>query len=299
MSVTMASDKNVECAVLFADVADSTGLYARYGDARARGFLSRCLSAMATVSDRHSGVVVKTIGDEIMCRFARSDGAVHAACGMQEVMAQPFDGVALAVHIGLHKGVAFVDDNDVHGDAANIAAVMTTIAKPGQIITTQNTVDDLAPETAALTRLYDIITLKGDRREISVYEVLWEHEDVTSILTRADVQAQTISRIYLMYKERQLTILSDTRGVLMGRHAACDLVVDANLVSRIHASIAYRRGKFVLLDQSTNGTFVRHLDGQEVYLRREETPLWGRGSISLGRTTSSDQQELLIHYVAE
>jgi len=150
-----------------------------------------------------------------------------------------------------------------------------------------------------LTRLYDIITLKGDRREISVYEVLWEHEDVTSILTRADLQAPTTSRIYLKYKERQLTILSDTRGVLMGRHAACDLVVDANLVSRIHASIAYRRGKFVLLDQSTNGTFVRHLDGQEVYLRREETPLWGCGSISLGRTTSRDQQELLIHYVAE
>ncbi|MGI8740191.1 MAG: adenylate/guanylate cyclase domain-containing protein [Gammaproteobacteria bacterium] len=295
----MASDKNVECAVLFADVADSTGLYARYGDERARGVLSRCLSAMALVSDRHSGAVVKTIGDEIMCRFARSDDAVHAACGMQEVMAQPFDCVALAVHIGLHKGAAFVDDNDVHGDAANIAAVMTTIAKPGQIITTQNTVDDLAPENAALTRLYDIITLKGDRREISVYEVLWEHGDVTSILTRADVQAQTISRIYLKYKERQLTILSDTRGVLMGRHAACDLVVDANLVSRIHASIAYRRGKFVLLDQSTNGTFVRHLDGQEVYLRREETPLWGRGAISLGRTTHRDQQELLIHYVAE
>jgi len=36
-----------------------------------------------------------------------------------------------------------------------------------------------------------------------------------------------------------------------------------------------------------------------VYLRREETPLWGRGAISLGRTTHRDQQELLIHYVAE
>jgi len=134
----MTLDKHVECAVLFADVADSTGVYAHYGDARARDVLSRCLSAMAAVSDRHTGVVVKTIGDE------RSDDAVHAACGMQEVMAQPFEDVALAVHIGLHKGAAFVDNNDVHGDAANLAAVMTTIAKPGQIITTQNTVDDLS-----------------------------------------------------------------------------------------------------------------------------------------------------------
>lgn len=295
----MTSDKSVECAVLFADVADSTGLYARYGDTRARDVLSRCLGAMATVSRRHAGVVVKTIGDEIMCRFTRSDHAVQAACGIQEVVAQRFDGIALAVHIGLHRGAAFLDEDDVHGDAANIAAMMTTIAKPGQIITTQNAIDDLTPEVAALTRLYDIITLKGDRRELSIYEVLWEHEDVTSILTRADLQAQSISRIHLHYKERRLTILPDTSDVFMGRDAACDLVVDANLVSRIHASIAYRRGKFVLVDQSTNGTFVRHLDGQEVYLRREEMPLWGHGSISLGRTTRREEQDLLIHYVAE
>ncbi|MGH8502841.1 MAG: adenylate/guanylate cyclase domain-containing protein [Gammaproteobacteria bacterium] len=294
----MTSAKSVECAVLFADVADSTGLYARHGAARARDVLSRGLSAMAAVCRRHGGVVVKTIGDEIMCRFARSLEAVHAACGIQEALTQRFDGIALAVHIGLHRGTAFVDENDVYGDVANVAAVMTTIAKAGQIITTQNAVDDLPPETIALTRLYDIITLKGDRREISIYEVLWKQDEITSILTHADLQAQAITRIHLSYKTRQLTILPDTAGVRMGRESGCDLVVDANLVSRIHASIAYRRGKFVLVDQSTNGTFVRHIDGQEVYLRREEMPLWGRGSISLGRTARRDEQEL-IHYSAE
>jgi adenylate cyclase len=58
--------------------------------------------------------------------------------------------------------------------------------------------------------------------------------------------------------------------------------VETSLVSRVHARIEWRRGKFVLIDQSTNGTFVKPQGGQEVYLRREEMPLVGRGCISLG-----------------
>jgi predicted component of type VI protein secretion system len=54
------------------------------------------------------------------------------------------------------------------------------------------------------------------------------------------------------------------------------------MTSRQHARIEFRRGKFVLVDQSTNGTWVRGDDGKDHYLRREELALWGEGMISLG-----------------
>ena len=61
-----------------------------------------------------------------------------------------------------------------------------------------------------------------------------------------------------------------------------ELTIDDVLASRIHASISMRRGKFILTDHSTNGTYVRILE-DEHYLRKEEIGLMHEGEISLGR----------------
>ena len=60
------------------------------------------------------------------------------------------------------------------------------------------------------------------------------------------------------------------------------MVVNDTMASREHARIECRRDKFVLTDQSTNGTYVITSDGP-AYLRREETALTGEGKISFGR----------------
>lgn len=83
----------------------------------------------------------------------------------------------------------------------------------------------------------------------------------------------------------------------MGRGSGCALIVEAGLVSRVHAKIEYRRGKFVLIDQSTNGTFVRSEDNREVYLRREEMPLLGRGHISLGHVAAPADLDAISYRV--
>ena len=70
----------------------------------------------------------------------------------------------------------------------------------------------------------------------------------------------------------------------MGRADDNDLVVKGNLISRIHAKIEMRRGKFVLIDQSTNGTFIQNVRGQETFVRRDTAELADEGTIGLGRT---------------
>ncbi|MGB5489608.1 MAG: FHA domain-containing protein, partial [Woeseiaceae bacterium] len=62
-----------------------------------------------------------------------------------------------------------------------------------------------------------------------------------------------------------------------------DLVVKGNLISRIHAKIEMRRGKFMLVDQSTNGTFLQNVQGHEKFVRRDSTELGEEGTIGLGR----------------
>jgi adenylate cyclase len=286
--------------VLFADLVDSTGLYARLGQTRARDLIARCLGEWSTVARNHGGVVIKTIGDEVMCRFASAGDALRAACQMQEALEADavFSDMRLMAHVGVHYGLASIDEDDVHGDAANVAASMTRIAKPRQIITTEHTVKQLPPDTAAQARLYDLVTLTRGQPQIAIFEVLWDQENATRILTRADLAAQTADvRLHLRYRASELMVTADTFFVLLGRDRSCNLVVDADLVSRVHARIEYRRGKFVLIDQSTNGTFVTPQDRQQVYLRREEMPLTGCGSIGLGQAPRADGANV-VHYAA-
>jgi hypothetical protein len=56
-----------------------------------------------------------------------------------------------------------------------------------------------------------------------------------------------------------------------------------------------RRGKFVLIDQSTNGTFLQNLLGEEVLVRRDSTELGTEGTIGLGRAEPPGSS-LAIHY---
>jgi len=289
-------ETKTECTVLFADIIGSTGLYGRYGDEQARKALSQCVALMSDICRRHGGAVVKTIGDEVMCRFKQADDAVFAACGIHCSLERSvrFEGIKLAAHIGLHRGLAFIAEGDVYGDAPNVAARMTAIAKSGQIITTQDTIEYLSPAVAASARGYDRITPRGCARKMPIYQVLWEKENATRLVTCSDyTNMNAIAGLQLSYKSHELVVTSDTPLVLVGRGSNCTLVVEADLVSRIHARIEYRRGKFVLIDQSSNGTFIRPSEGQEVYLRREEMPLWGRGHISLGRAWGLDDMDLV------
>ena len=56
-----------------------------------------------------------------------------------------------------------------------------------------------------------------------------------------------------------------------------------------------RRGKFVLVDQSTNGTFVQNIQGEETFIRRDSAEIRGEGTIGLGRVESPGTS-LAIHF---
>ena len=83
--------------------------------------------------------------------------------------------------------------------------------------------------------------------------------------------------------------------VIMGRAADNALVIKGKLISRFHAKLEMTRGKIVLVDQSTNGTFVTNLQGEETFLRRDSTEIDGEGTIGLGRAEEPGG-ELAIHF---
>ena len=86
---------------------------------------------------------------------------------------------------------------------------------------------------------------------------------------------------------------------MLGRDERCDLVVKSYFASRRHAVIEMSRDRFVLTDQSSNGTFVAPENGHEIFLKRESVPLLGDGTISLGAAPSDDDSYTVSFHVRE
>ena len=281
--------KDIEVAILFADVVGSTRLYDTMGDLRARDMVATCIEVMRSATEQRQGTVIKTMGDEIMATFPSADSALNAAAQMQQQISShaqlKVDGQPVSIRIGCHFGPVMLENRDVFGAAVHTANRMTSQAKAGQIVTTAATVEQLSPEWRAACRQIDVATLKGQGSEVVLYEVLWQTEDVTSMVPgiAGDARPTRPMRLRLRTDDRELLVDERHSSVTIGRAEDNDVVVKGNLISRLHARIEISRNKFVLVDQSTNGTFVQTVDGEEAFVRRDSLQIKGHGMIGLGR----------------
>ena len=75
----MTTERRTLC-VLFADVAGSTPLYEKLGDAQALRAVEMCLTCMREATLALHGRIVKSMGDGVMAAFDTATAAMHAAC---------------------------------------------------------------------------------------------------------------------------------------------------------------------------------------------------------------------------
>jgi adenylate cyclase len=289
--------------ILFADISGSTNLYETLGDESAHKLVSSCISLISEVVVQHQGTIIKTIGDEVMSTFAGADHAVYAATGMQKAIDTmppilPGQRIRPNIRVGLHMGPVIRQGNDIFGDAVNVAARMVALAKPRQIITTQQTVYALPKGTGVDIKCIDRTTIKGRGGEFIIYEIIWEEETLTIVLSE-DLSAKPHMRsLYLRLGDKEVCVDSNNPSVTMGRQEQNDFVVDDAAASRMHARIEYFRGKFVLIDQSTNGTYIFSDTQKPVLVHNDEVLLKESGFISMGREAGAQGSEV-IHFRCE
>jgi class 3 adenylate cyclase len=286
-------EQSTHQAVVFADVCGSTTLYEALGDQRAFECIALCLDILRRAAENHHGRVVKTIGDELMCVFTEAEAAARAAGEMQSRIAlqAPVAGKRLAVRIGAHYGPTLERSGDLYGDAVNVASRMANLANEGQIMTTRAIVERLPPDLLKMTRSRDSVSMKGKQGEIAVYELLTTgHEEVTAIVSHP---VRTISHVRLHHGGRETILEGERRIVKLGRDPASDIVIADRMASRHHARVERRRDKCVLVDVSSNGTFVTFHGQPEISLRREEVVLRGSGTISFGHSHADDPTEVV------
>lgn len=276
--------------IVFADIASSTRLYQTLGNKRAKETIDTCMNILSRTILKFDGLIVKTIGDEVMSIFDKPDNAIMAAIEMNVEIENRFksfdpDSFSLNLYTGIHFGRVIEDKGDFFGDAVNIAARMVRLAKQRQIITTSDTFQALEPHTQNDLRSIGKVRVKGVAEEIGVYEVIWEYEEMTLIVNTSELPRSIETTLDVKYGDQVYHIGKQNPSISVGRQDFNDIIIDQNFISRTHAVIEYRKNSFILVDKSSNGTFIEFSKGNIVKVLKDEIPLNEEGKISAGDET--------------
>lgn len=297
--------------IFFADVSGSTRLYEKEGDVIAHQCIVDSLNRMRVAIERAGGRVVETIGDELMATFVEPTDAARAAADIQSDFKQrpSRTGHMMGIRIGFHYGPVEYDANDhPFGDSINTAARVVALAQSGQAVFTEAALKGDARSLPFDIRPFVKTFVKGKSEPLSTFELIWDVEEATSIFsgtlaTRQEPAAGQIRRVSLNYQGRIIELSLARPSVVLGRGTQCDLQVNSDMASRLHAKIEYRWGDWVLIDHSTNGTYVvtdpgkRTYDGLNLRLHHREWIMQGRGSISLGQPVDKDTYNAVMFTV--
>jgi class 3 adenylate cyclase len=131
--------------ILFADIADSTALTERLGDAAFRERARALDGSLRQAITGAGGTVIdgKLVGDGMLAVFTSAREAIDAA----RRCAEAGESCGLPLHLGLHAGDVIREEGNVYGGAVNIAARISGEAPPGEVLVSQ-TVRDLARTSA-------------------------------------------------------------------------------------------------------------------------------------------------------
>jgi len=194
---------------------------------------------------------------------------VNAAAEMQhDIGAHPallVQGQHLAIRIGCHYGPVVLENRDIFGahrahgephDQPGEGRADHPHGRHGRAAVAR---------VACVTRQIDVTTVRGHAEELELFEVLWQQEDATSMLHRSRwTRAPDTGRSACACATwAAVPARRGKESLTLGRADDNDIVVKGNLISRIHARVEMARNKVLLVDQSTNGSFVTTQDARK------------------------------------
>ena len=184
---------------------------------------------------------------------------------------------------------------------ADISFQVTNLETPGQtswLLSPAHITDDFLDELGRylLRKKHKLMELISEQpKKMSKEKDYDETENRTREMDVSRFQSlfNKEMRLYMTYHNDIKEITSKSKEFVIGRSGSCDLVINSDLASRQHAVLKYRKGKFIITDQSTNGTFIKSEGGKEMFLQGEESPITGSGFISLGKSVTVDNEHLI------
>ena len=284
-----------EVTVVFADLTGSTRVFESLGNAKATQAITRLTQWIGKVCKAQNGLVVKNLGDGVLIVFSQNTAAIEAVSEMQRVHTERIknwpEQLKMRLQVGLARGEVIEQDGDFFGDAVNVASRLSDLSGADQILATDSVINQLPPDSQVRFRDLGAMEIRGRHEGCSVYRVEWQNEVLTDFFTVAASLSQLrfansapqLGAIDLSWLDVKASYTSTQLPVHLGRDSKSQFVVNDPRVSRLHASIVWRAGKFYLEDVSSYGTWVRFAGSDAIVaLRRQECVLLLDGEMALG-----------------
>jgi adenylate cyclase len=173
--VEMSGEQRRLAAVMFTDIVGYSSLTQR-NEQLAMELLEEHRRIVRPIITRHNGREVKTMGDAFLIEFESALEATQCAMDIQKSL-QDYNQQSTAerrVHlrIGIHLGDVLRRQNDVLGDAVNIASRIEPLAKPDEICISEQVYDQVRNKINRRTEDLGPQQLKNIEYPINVYRIL-------------------------------------------------------------------------------------------------------------------------------
>ena len=281
--------------VVFADLTGSTGVFESLGNTKATQAITRLTQWIGEVCRAHQGHVVKYLGDGVLILFKESNNAIEAATELQQVHQNRIrkwpEPLKMRLQIGMARGEVVEHDADCYGDAVNVASRLSDLSGPDQILASDTVIQQLPDNNIVRSRCMGEIPIRGRTESCLVHRIEWQTEVLSEVFTMPASlmplpRGQSVIKpafIVLSWLDINISFSSTELPVFLGRDTSAQFVVQDPRVSRKHAQIEWRDGKFYLEDISSYGTWVRFADSSiTIALRRQECVLLQDGEMALG-----------------
>jgi class 3 adenylate cyclase/TolB-like protein len=161
--------------VLVADLVESVRLMEEDEDDVVRRWRALVERVAADVLPAHGGRLVKSLGDGFMVEFPGVSAAVKSAFAIHRACEPINTGLAprrqMLLRVGAHVGELVADERDVYGRSVNLAARLTQLAGPGEIVVSADVREQLVPVLDAEIEDLGECFLKHVARPVRAYRV--------------------------------------------------------------------------------------------------------------------------------
>jgi class 3 adenylate cyclase len=290
----------VHSTVVFADLFGSTGVFESLGNVKATEAVTQATNWVAEKITANGGKVVKLLGDGVLATFKKSPDAIATVVDIQRSyqlrLATLPPQLYMPLRIGVVRGDVILVDDDCYGDAVNTASRLSELTGPHQIWVNDKAIENSPKLTDVHFRFLGPIAIRGRSEPCNVYQIEWqedENSDYFTVQAPANPATERVEldalggQIALSFNDHHQVFQAFELPIHIGRFRQVDFVVNDPRVSRTHASIVWRNGSFVLVDESSYGSWVRFAGGgADLMLRRDECVLHGQGQIAMGSSFS-------------
>jgi adenylate cyclase len=286
-------DSTWQGTVLLADLRrDASRLYASAGPTKALQAIQHCVSLLEKAAWEGGATFVRATGDELMALFPAPAAAADAASAMQ-IAAEALPAVGstkLGVRIAFQSGPVVVRNGDVLGDTVSMTSRLIEEAQKEQIITSRDTAAVLGHSYRNRMRTVRPSQALDPVSSLGLCEFVWRVNENTTRLDASMTKPPRHETLRLQYGITEVIAKGEHNPVSLGRDFQCAVIILDDLASRRHCTIEQRGGEFVLIDHSTNGTYVTEEGEAEIRLQQASFTLRRHGWLAFGQPRARTDQ---------